>query len=150
MILVRSLQITEAELAATAVRLLKGPPPRDARGIGEQGMRRFLASPRNIFVAATDGAQPVGYAVAYELARIDRRASMILLYEIAVAETRRRQGIGTAILGCLKNIARQRCTIKMWVLADEGNLAADRLYTSAGARRQGANLLYEWDAGSFA
>jgi aminoglycoside 3-N-acetyltransferase I len=144
---VRRLGHDDAELAAAALRALKPADELLDERVDPDSARRFLTSPQNILLVATSGSQPVGYAVAHELSRVDRPRPMILLYEIAVARTHQRQGIAGAMLLHLKEIARQRGARKMWVLTDESNVPARRLYASGGAGTVRTNLLFEWEAG---
>lgn len=91
---------------------------------------QFLNRPNQYFIAAIEDDQPVGFALAYELERIDRPHPMLFLYEIGVIETHWRQGIATAMIELLKEICRERGAFKMFVIASASNSAALRLYDS--------------------
>jgi aminoglycoside 3-N-acetyltransferase I len=82
---------------------------------------------------AADEGDPIGYAVAYILDRVDRDQRMMLFYEIEVRESHRRRGIGTAIVDTLKDVCRANDVMKMWVPTSRANAAATRLYTRTGA-----------------
>ena len=58
---------------------------------------------------------------------------MMFFYEIGVAESHRRGGIGKRMIAELKTICRSRNVMKMWVPTGRSNLAATRLYASTGA-----------------
>lgn len=58
---------------------------------------------------------------------------MMFFYEIGVAESHRRRGIGTRLIRELKSICRANDVMKMWVPTGRANIAATRLYASTGA-----------------
>ena len=84
-------------------------------------------------IVAFDDGVPVGYLLAYLLDRVDRDQHMMFFYEIGVAESQRRQGVGKRPIGELKSICREADVMKMWVPTGRSNVAATRLYTSTGA-----------------
>ena len=120
------LGIGDERLAARTVRTLK------AERVNYNYLRGFLKKETNILLVALDGVTPVGFLLAYELDRIDKPNPMILLYEISVDENHRRQGAATALITALKAICRERSVVKMWVLTNESNRAAMRIYESTG------------------
>jgi ribosomal protein S18 acetylase RimI-like enzyme len=68
---------------------------------------------------------------------------MMLLYQIDVIETRRREGAGRQLLDAFVALARSKGHQKMWLLTDAGNDAARRLYEGAGGEPT-AKLGYWW------
>ncbi|UCH33793.1 MAG: GNAT family N-acetyltransferase [Armatimonadota bacterium] len=98
-------------------------------------MAAFLAEERNYLIAAHLDQQPVGFALAYELPRVDGPKPMMLFYEIEVAEAHRRRGIGKALVEHLKRICEERGCAKMFVVTSESNVAAMALYVSTGGKR---------------
>jgi ribosomal protein S18 acetylase RimI-like enzyme len=84
-------------------------------------------------LVAVEADAPVGYVVAYLLDRVDRAQRMMFFYEIGVAESHRRRGIGTKLVRELKCICRANDVMKMWVPTGRSNVAAARLYASTGA-----------------
>ena len=94
---------------------------------------RFLSRPENVWIVAVDDGVPVGYLLAYLLDRVDRDQQMMFFYEIGVAESHRRRGVGKRLIGELKSICREADVMKMWVPTGRSNVAATRLYTSTGA-----------------
>ena len=87
-------------------------------------MRAFLGDERHWLVAALDGGRPVGFALAYELARVDATRNKVLFYEIEVSEDHRRQGIGRALVEELKQLCRARGCRTMFVPTDEEKMIA--------------------------
>jgi len=56
-----------------------------------RAVARFLKRPDQYFIVAIEDDQPIGFALAYELQRIDRSQPMLFLYEIEVVESHQRQ-----------------------------------------------------------
>ena len=115
---------TRAEVTA-AQELYDGPARLDA-------VTRFLASPDHHLLLALVGAVPVGFVSGVEVTHPDKGTEMFL-YELAVAEPHRGQGIGRALVTALGELARVRGLYGMWVLTDRGNPAALATYRAAGA-----------------
>ena len=128
---VRRLVADDSELALEALRLLKAPdgyptpPPEYLAG--------FLSRGDNVLIVATVDGVPAGFLLAYLLDRIDRDQPMMFLYEIGVAESHRRRGIGTQMIAELKAVCRSHDVMKMWVPTGRSNIPAMRLYASTGA-----------------
>ena len=76
----------------------------------------------------------VGGLVAYEPAKLERERSEIYIYDLAVAEPYRRQGIATRLIADLGDIARDRGAWVIYVQADYGDDPAIQLYTKLGVR----------------
>lgn len=103
-------------------------PPSDAY------LRRLLGSESFIALAATEGSDVVGGIAAYELQKFEQQRSEIYIYDLAVAETRRREGIATALIRELAKVALDRGAYVMFVQADLGDDPAIALYTKLGTR----------------
>ena len=132
---VRRLERTEEVLAASA---LFDEPARHAEA------ERFVAMPGHfIFVAYEDGT-PAGFVSGVEMIHPDKGAEMFL-YELGVDERFRGQGIATALVATLRDLARERGCYAMWVLTDDDNTAAVSAYRRAGANEPSAHVLLEWD-----
>jgi GNAT superfamily N-acetyltransferase len=128
---VRRLQPSDIHLGITAIQQLKAP---DGYPVPSAAyLSRFLSRSENVLIVAFDADMPVGYLVAYFLDRVDRDQQMTFFYEIGVAESHRRQGIGKRMIAELKAICRTKNVMKMWVPTGRSNLAATRLYASTGA-----------------
>lgn len=140
---VRRLETVDADLAAEAVRAVKGPAP-DA-SFGKAYFRRFLARAENILIVADEDGLPVGFLLAYALDRVDRDRRMVCLYEIGVAETHRRRGVGRALVEEVKAHCRRGNVMKAWVVTSRSNRAAIRLYESTGARAGADDVVFVWE-----
>ncbi len=101
---------------------------------GAAYLRRLLAGDSFIAIAAVTGGEVVGGLVAYELCKYEQERSEIYLYDLAVAEPHRRQGIATALIAELGRIAIERGAWVIFVQADHGDDPAIALYTRLGRR----------------
>jgi ribosomal protein S18 acetylase RimI-like enzyme len=86
-------------------------------------------------LVAYDGDTPLGAVLGYELPRLLREGTGMLLYSIDVAEPHRQRGIGKALIATLREIAADRGCDATWLLTNTSNEAAMRLYESAGGKR---------------
>lgn len=86
-------------------------------------------------VALVDG-KVVGGLVAYELEKFERARREIYIYDLAVLEAHRRQGIATALIETLTGIASERRAWVVYVQADYGDDPAIALYTKLGVREE--------------
>jgi ribosomal protein S18 acetylase RimI-like enzyme len=102
----------------------------------------LLHDPRTIFLVAFDAADPVGFVLAYALPRRHGLNVTLCVYEIEVDAAYRGRGIGSRLLRELEGLARKRGIEEGFVLTNEDNVAAMRLYESAGGTR---NDVVEWD-----
>lgn len=104
---------------------------------------RFLSDPTHHLLIADADGRPAGFVSGVEMTHPDKGTEMFV-YELGVAPEWRRQGIAKALLLELVEIARERECYGMWVLTDDDNAAALASYTSAGATRESAHILFEW------
>jgi len=107
-----------------------GAPPDDAY------CRRALSKDHVIVLVALDDANVVGGLVAYELYKLERARSEVYVYDLAVAESHRRQGIATRLLERLRAIAHERDAWVVFVQADHGDEPAIALYEKLGVREE--------------
>lgn len=102
----------------------------------EEYLRRLLGGDTFIALAAVKSGKVVGGIAAYELRKFEQERSEIYIYDLAVASGHRREGIATALIGKLKEIAAERGAYVIFVQAgisieDEPAIA---LYTKLGRR----------------
>ncbi len=107
----------------------KNPPSADY-------MRRLLGGDSFIALAALKNGDVVGGIAAYELRKFEQERSEIYLYDLAVLAAHRREGIATALIEELKQIAAERGAYVIFVQADRGieDEPAIALYTKLGVR----------------
>jgi len=101
---------------------------------GTAYLERLLGRDTFIALAAVEGNQVVGGVAAYVLPKFEQERSEIYIYDLAVAETHRRRGIGTAMIANLQRIGALRGAHVIFVQADYGDDPAIALYTKLGAR----------------
>ncbi len=99
-------------------------------------MRRLLDGDSFIALAALKGGSVVGGLAAYELHKFEQERSEIYIYDLAVSTGHRREGIATALIAKLKEVAVQRGAYVIFVQADTAveDDAAIALYTKLGRR----------------
>lgn len=125
----------EAVLAGAA--LFDNPPDPEAT-------KRFLTEPTHHLLIAFDGDErAVGFISGVEVTHPDK-GTELFLYELAVDEAARRQGVGRKLVEALEAVGRERGCYGMWVLTDDDNEAAMATYTRAGGRAS-PHLMFEWD-----
>jgi ribosomal protein S18 acetylase RimI-like enzyme len=108
-----------------------------------EATQRFLAEPGHHLLVAYAGAEPVGFVSGVEVTHPDKGTEMFL-YELAVDEGWRRQGIGRALVDALAALGRQQGCYGMWVITDADNDAALATYTRAGAAREDGQVCLVW------
>ena len=94
----------------------------------------ILAQPHVIASVAIENGDVVGGLVAYELPKLEQARSEIYIYDLAVAESNRRCGIATGLIGDLQKLASERRAWVIYVQADYGDEPAIALYTKLGLR----------------
>lgn len=99
-------------------------------------LARLLASDTFIAVAALNGDEVVGGLAAYVLPKFEQERSEVYLYDLAVAEPHRRQGVATALVCELQRAAVERGAYVIFVQADHGDAPAIALYDKLGVREE--------------
>lgn len=94
----------------------------------------LLSMDHVIALVALENDEVVGGLVAYELPKFERERREIYIYDLAVDARHRRQGIATALIEHLREIARKRSAWVIYVQADYGDDPAVELYAKLGAR----------------
>ncbi|MCI4568027.1 AAC(3)-I family aminoglycoside N-acetyltransferase [Lysobacter sp. CFH 32150] len=97
-------------------------------------LERLLESDTFIALAALKDDEVVGAIAAYVLPKFEQERSEIYIYDLAVADAHRRQGIATALIMELKDIASLRGAYVIFVQADLVDDPAIALYTKLGTR----------------
>jgi aminoglycoside 3-N-acetyltransferase I len=89
-----------------------GNPPDDHYAV------RLLERPEVIVLLAEQNGVPVGALAGYELFKWEQARSEIYIYDLAVIESARRQGVATALIDATRAIARERGAWTVFVQAD--------------------------------
>jgi GNAT superfamily N-acetyltransferase len=92
----------------------------------------FLADSARYLLLATEQDRVLGSLNGYALRHLYRREPQFLLYEIDVRPECRNRGIRKALVESF---------MEVWVLTDEANPAALKMYTACGLRRQGRDQM---------
>ena len=102
----------------------------------EDYLRQRLADSTFIAVAAIKGDDVVGGIAAYELKKFEQARSEIYIYDLAVLSAHRREGIATALIEKVREIAAERGAYVVYVQADTGveDAPAISLYSKLGKR----------------
>ena len=107
----------------------QGAVPGDAYLLGRLSDETFFA-----ILALDEAGAVIGGLAAYELKKFEQERSEIYIYDLAVDEQYRRQGVATALIGELRRLAVERGAYVIYVQADYGDDAAVALYTKLGTR----------------
>jgi aminoglycoside 3-N-acetyltransferase I len=103
---------------------------------GQAWIEEVLAKDHVIVLAALQDGAVAGGLVAYELDKLEQARREVYLYDLAVAEPRRRQGIATALIRRLQEIAAARGAWVVFVQADYQDAPAVALYEKLGVREE--------------
>jgi aminoglycoside 3-N-acetyltransferase I len=105
-----------------------GAPPSD------DYLETLLSKEHIIPLVALAGGAVIGGLVAYELDKFEQARREIYIYDLAVDEAHRRQGVASALIRELGAIAAGRGAWVIYVQADYGDDPAIALYTKLGRR----------------
>ncbi|HKO05287.1 MAG TPA: GNAT family N-acetyltransferase [Candidatus Acidoferrales bacterium] len=134
---VKRLDTDDLAMLVSTVRSFKG------REISAGHAQDFLADPRHFVIVAETGGEPVGFLLAYRLERMDRPSAKMFIYEIEVAEAHRRKGMGTSLIGAIREIVRREGLMNAFVLTNHSNEGAVAFYKSTGGRiENGDDLMF--------
>jgi ribosomal-protein-alanine N-acetyltransferase len=106
--------------------------------------RRFLSGDENVLLIAYEDGSPAGFVSGTQLSHPDKATPEMFLNELGVDEAFRGRGIGKALVAELWRLAQARGCRGMWVLTDDDNAAANKVYSAAGGSRLGAEIMYQW------
>lgn len=93
----------------------------------------FLADPRHHLAVALDGDLVVGMASGVHYVHPDK-PPQLFINEVGVASSHQGRGIGRRVLDALLEHGRELGCSEAWVLTDESNSIAQKLYASAGGQ----------------
>jgi aminoglycoside 3-N-acetyltransferase I len=117
-------------------RVFGEPATYAARQPGDAYLQRLLSTDTFVAVTARSDGKVIGGIAAYVLPKFEQERSELYIYDLAVDEAHRRQGVATAMIGELQKLAAERGTYVIFVQADQGDEAAIALYSKLGAREE--------------
>lgn len=91
----------------------------------------FLEDPRHHIAVAVDGGVVVGFASAVHYVHPDKDPEL-WVNEVGVAPTHQRQGLARRLMDTLFEVGRRLGCVEAWVLTEQSNARAMRLYASLG------------------
>jgi aminoglycoside 3-N-acetyltransferase I len=97
-------------------------------------LERLLSSSTFVAVAAFSDGKVIGGIAAYVLPKFEQARSELYIYDLAVHEGHRRQGVATAMIAALQVLAAERGVYVIFVQADQGDEPAIALYVRLGVR----------------
>ena len=101
-----------------------------------QYLQGLLNQQQFIAIAAMSLNRVVGALTAYELLKYEQKRSEIYIYDLAVHESFRRQGIATSLINEVRKEAKQRGAYVVFVQADYGDEPAIKLYEKLGSKEK--------------
>jgi len=104
----------------------------------------FLSDPRHHLAIALDEGRIVGMASGVHYIHPDK-APELWVNEVGVAPSHRGRGIGRRVLGVLLDHGRALGCGEAWLLTDDGNAAARRMYAAAGGRETPPQIMIAFD-----
>jgi len=99
--------------------------------IDPQLAHEFLADPRHHLAVAIDDGQVIGFASGVHYVHPDKPPEL-WINEVGVADSHQQRGVGRAVMRALLDHARSLGCGEAWVLTDESNAPAKKLYASCG------------------
>ena len=96
----------------------------------------FTDDPNTIWLVAIEGATAIGSLFGYALRRPETTRPKFFLYEIDVAESHQRQGIGRRLVEAFLKEAKSRSAIGVWVQAKSTDANAEAFYKACGGKRE--------------
>ncbi len=97
-------------------------------------MKDFLAKDHVVALVAMAHGVVTGGLVSYELDKFEQARREFYIYDLAVDEKYRRQGIAISLINHLRDIAKRRGAWVIYVQADYGDDPAIALYEKLGIR----------------
>lgn len=98
-------------------------------------LREFLRDARHHIAVALDGGLVVGMASAVHYVHPDKEPQL-WINEVGVAPSHEGRGVGRRLLATLFGRARELGCGEAWVLTEEGNAPARRMYAAAGGHEE--------------
>src|SRR3954471_3361073 len=108
-------------LNALFARAFAGPGSYAAHPPTDRYLQALLGRDHIVALVGQSEGEVVGGLVAYELEKFEQARREIYIYDLAVDEARRREGVATALIEALRDHARGRGAHVIYVQADYGD-----------------------------
>lgn len=136
----RRLNLGDADLAVCIASLFTG------NEVHAEDTARFLRSDRNVLVAGSVDGEPAGFVSGHLLERFKDHRLKFFIYEVGVLQKFRHIGVGAAMIECVLQTARDMGADTAFVLTNEANEPAVRLYTATGGTAVNSDdVMYVYD-----
>ena len=136
----------EANLAAILQELQKDKWETLEYSADIQHLKEFVSDSHNYLLLAYEDGIVAGMLTAHELAKLDSRKLEIMLYEMEVKPQFRQRGIGKLLIEELIKLAKTRGAYEVWVLTENDNLPANKLYSSLPIKYERTpQIIYKYD-----
>nr|WP_279639129.1 GNAT family N-acetyltransferase [Sphingomicrobium sediminis] len=97
-------------------------------------LRTCLSDPLFLAFVAEDEGKVVGALTGYELRKFEREASELYIYDLAVDEDYRREGVASALIEAVRSHGREIGATVVFVQADKDDAPPMALYAKFGKR----------------
>lgn len=97
-------------------------------------LTRLLGGSGFLAVAALHDGRVVGGLAAYVLPKFEQARNELYIYDLAVDEPFRRQGVATGLIDTVRRVAAERGVWMIYVQADREDAPAIALYSKLGMR----------------
>jgi GNAT superfamily N-acetyltransferase len=104
----------------------------------------FLSDPRHHLAIAIDEGRIVGMASGVHYIHPDK-APELWVNEVGVAPSHRGRGVGRRILAVLLDHGRTLGCGEAWLLTEDANAAARRMYAAVGGRESATQIMITFD-----
>lgn len=103
--------------------------------IRPESLTDFFEDSRHHMAVALDGELVVGMATGFHYAQPDKLPELFI-NEVGVADAYQGQGLGKKLVQALLTHAKTLGCVAAWVLTEDDNTAARKLYASCGGEEQ--------------
>jgi ribosomal protein S18 acetylase RimI-like enzyme len=145
-ILIKRIKIEDIdENFISELRLSFEPEPGDTQDWDLESTKNFVSNEKNILIIAFVGDEIAGFIFGWEVPRLEK-AKHFYIDEVATTEKFQRQGIATKMFDLLKKIMTEEKFELMYVLTEEDNIPACKLYESldTNVERENGVVMFEY------
>ena len=102
----------------------------------DEYIETLLSDDNFVAIVAQSDSEIIGALAGYVLRKFEQPRSEFYIYDLAVAESHRRQGVAMAMIEELKAVCARRGIYVIFVQADYGDEPAIALYTKMGTKEE--------------